>query len=79
VHPDGRDADSEEIVRVKAVSKGVLAVPGTAFMPLGGATPFLRVSFSLIEEDKADEACRRLREAILEARAEAVAAASENA
>jgi tryptophan aminotransferase len=79
VHPDGRDADSEEIVRVKAVSKGVLAVPGTAFMPLGGATPFLRVSFSLIEEDKADEACQRLREAILEARAEAVAAVSENA
>ncbi|KAJ7844932.1 pyridoxal phosphate-dependent transferase [Mycena olivaceomarginata] len=55
VHPDGRDADSEEIVRVKAVSKGVLA------------------------EDKADEACQRLREAILEARAEAVAAVSENA
>ncbi|KAF7341513.1 Aminotran-1-2 domain-containing protein [Mycena venus] len=74
VHPDGRDADSYEIVLGKAVAKGVLAVPGTAFMPLGGPSPFVRVSFSQIEEDKADKACRRLREAILEARAEAVAA-----
>ncbi|KAJ6583605.1 pyridoxal phosphate-dependent transferase [Mycena vulgaris] len=76
VHPDGRDADSAALVAGKAVAKGVLAVPGTAFMPLGGPTPFLRVSFSLIEEADADEACRRLREVILEARAEAAAAAA---
>jgi len=74
VHPDGRETDSYSVVLGKAVSKGVLAVPGTAFMPLGGATPYVRVSFSIIEEDKAEEACRRLREAILEARAEAAAA-----
>ncbi|KAJ6496410.1 pyridoxal phosphate-dependent transferase [Mycena sanguinolenta] len=71
VHPDGRTSDSFEIILTKAVNKGVLAVPGTAFMPLGGSTPFVRVSFSLIEEDMAEEACRRLRETILEARAEA--------
>ncbi|KAJ7114790.1 pyridoxal phosphate-dependent transferase [Mycena epipterygia] len=74
VHSDGRDADSAALVSGKAVAKGVLAVPGTAFMPLGGPTPFVRVSFSIIEEDKAEEACRRLREVILEARAEAAAA-----
>ncbi|KAJ7114819.1 pyridoxal phosphate-dependent transferase [Mycena epipterygia] len=74
VHADGRDADSAALVSGKAVAKGVLAVPGTAFMPLGGPTPFVRVSFSIIEEDKAEEACRRLREVILEARAEAAAA-----
>ncbi|KAF8190976.1 pyridoxal phosphate-dependent transferase [Mycena galopus ATCC 62051] len=75
--PDGRAVDSSEIVLGKAVNNGVLAVPGTAFMPLGGVTPFVRVSFSLIEEDKADEACRRLRAAILEARAEAAAVADQ--
>ncbi|KAK7006260.1 Aminotran-1-2 domain-containing protein [Favolaschia claudopus] len=73
VHNDGREADSEKIVLGKATSKGVLAVPGTAFMPLKGPSPYLRVSFSLIEEDQADEACRRLREAVLEAKMEAEA------
>ncbi|KAJ7745551.1 pyridoxal phosphate-dependent transferase [Mycena maculata] len=77
VHPDGREADSAELVSGRAVAKGVLAVPGTAFMPLGGKTPFVRVSFSLIEEDRAEEACRRLREVLLEARAEAEAAPRE--
>ncbi|KAJ7241335.1 pyridoxal phosphate-dependent transferase [Mycena haematopus] len=75
VHPDGHTADSAEIVLGKAVSKGVLAVPGTAFMPLGGATPFLRVSFSQIEDELTEEACQRLRDVILEARAEAAVAA----
>ncbi|KAJ7485806.1 pyridoxal phosphate-dependent transferase [Mycena latifolia] len=73
VHPDGRPADAHALVTEKAVARGVLAVPGTAFMPGGGATPFVRVSFSLIEEGKAEEACRRLRDVILEARAEAEA------
>ncbi|KAJ7045256.1 pyridoxal phosphate-dependent transferase [Mycena alexandri] len=74
VHSDNREADSWDLISTKAVAKGVLAVPGTAFMPLRGPTPFLRVSFSIIEEPMADEACRRLREVILEARAEAEAA-----
>ncbi|KAJ7106425.1 pyridoxal phosphate-dependent transferase [Mycena crocata] len=77
VHTDGRDTDTWELVTGRAVAKGVLGVPGQAFMPLGGPSPFLRVSFSLIEEDRADEACRRLREVILEARAEAEAAGKE--
>lgn len=63
-------------MRTKAVAKGVLAVPGTAFMPLRGPTPFVRISFSIIEEAEAEEACRRLREVILEARAEAEAEAA---
>ncbi|KAJ6583625.1 pyridoxal phosphate-dependent transferase [Mycena vulgaris] len=69
VHPDGRDADSAALMMGKAVAKGVLAVPGTAFMPLGATTAYVRVSFSLIEEAETEEACRRLREVILEARA----------
>ncbi|KAJ6562077.1 pyridoxal phosphate-dependent transferase [Mycena capillaripes] len=74
VHTSGRPTDSAALISGKAVAKGVLAVPGTAFMPLGGATPYVRVSFSIIEEEPAAEACRRLREAVLEARAEAEAA-----
>ncbi|KAJ7096913.1 pyridoxal phosphate-dependent transferase [Mycena epipterygia] len=74
VHADGREADSWEVISNKAVAKGVLAIPGTAFMPLGGPTGCMRVSFSVIdiEGGQAEEACRRLREAILEARAEAI-------
>ncbi|KAJ7701228.1 pyridoxal phosphate-dependent transferase [Mycena rosella] len=75
VHADGRAADSHALVTQKAVARGVLAVPGSAFMPGGSATPFVRVSFSLIEEAGAEEACRRLRDVILEARAEAEAEA----
>ncbi|KAJ7627155.1 pyridoxal phosphate-dependent transferase [Roridomyces roridus] len=64
------DTDSAALISGKAVEKGVLAVPGAAFMPLGGKTPYVRVSFSLIEEGPADEACRRLAEVVREAREE---------
>ncbi|KAJ7732410.1 pyridoxal phosphate-dependent transferase [Mycena metata] len=74
VHASNPDADCWELISTKAVAKGILAVAGRAFMPLRGPTPFARISFSIVEEDEADEACRRLREVILEARAEAEAA-----
>ncbi|KAJ7721781.1 pyridoxal phosphate-dependent transferase [Mycena metata] len=74
VHASDPDADCWELISTKAVAKGILAVAGRAFMPLRGPTPFVRISFSIVEEDEADEACRRLREVILEARAEAEAA-----
>nr|GAT47083.1 predicted protein [Mycena chlorophos] len=70
---DGSPTDSEFLIRERAVAKGVLAVPGTAFMPLAGKSAFVRVSFSIIEDADAEEACRRLREVLLEARAEAEA------
>ncbi|KAJ7150604.1 pyridoxal phosphate-dependent transferase [Mycena filopes] len=69
VHPNSTaQTDSYDLISTHAVAKGVLAVPGTAFMPLRGPSPFVRVSFSLIEEDAAEEACRRLRSVVLEAR-----------
>lgn len=75
MHTTGRPTDSAAFLSGKAIAKGVLAVPGTSFMPLGGPSPYIRVSFSIIEEEPAAEACRRLREAVIEARAEAEAAA----
>ncbi|KAF7329111.1 Aminotran-1-2 domain-containing protein [Mycena kentingensis (nom. inval.)] len=74
----GEDCDSHALVLQRAVAKGVLGVPGTAFMPLGGKTSYIRVSFSLIDDKDAEEACRRLREAVLEARADAAAAKEVN-
>ena len=60
--------DSEEIIRNKAFKNGVLALPGTSFMPDGKRTPYVRASFSLLEPDTVDEALKRMREVLLEAK-----------
>lgn len=39
---------------------GLLAIPGVAFMPDNRRTCQLRASFSLVTEEQANEACRRL-------------------
>ncbi|KAM5532604.1 hypothetical protein V8D89_013730 [Ganoderma adspersum] len=62
------EGDSEAIIRTKALENGVLALPGTIFLPSGRKTTYVRASFSLLPEDQVDEALRRLREVILEAR-----------
>lgn len=61
---DGKDVDSFSVVRKKAVEKGVLAVPGSSFMPSGSSSAFVRVSFSLATEEQAEEGFKRLREVI---------------
>jgi tryptophan aminotransferase len=55
-------------VRGQALEKGVLALPGTVFLPDGRNTAYVRASFSLIDEEDAEEACRRLAETVREAR-----------
>lgn len=62
------EGDSEYIIRTTALERGVLALPGAAFYPNPRKTPYVRASFSLLPEDQVDEALRRLREVILEAR-----------
>ncbi|PIL35518.1 hypothetical protein GSI_02246 [Ganoderma sinense ZZ0214-1] len=62
------EGDSEAIIRTKALENGVLALPGTIFLPSGRKTTYVRASFSLLPEDQVDEALRRLREVILKAR-----------
>jgi len=57
--------DSEQVIRKTAIEKGVLALPGTAFMPGGGKSGYVRASFSLIEEKDIEEAAKRLREVVL--------------
>ena len=65
---DTDDGDSESIIRKNALEKGVLALPGTVFLPNGRKTAYVRASFSLLSEDDAEEAVRRLKEVILDAR-----------
>ncbi|TBU41945.1 PLP-dependent transferase [Dichomitus squalens] len=62
------EGDSEAVIRTKALENGVLALPGTVFLPSGRKTTYVRASFSLLPEDQVDEALRRLRETILKAR-----------
>ena len=62
------EGDSESIIRTKAVERGVLALPGTVFFPGGQKTAYVRASFSLNTPEEVDEALRRLRLVILDAR-----------
>ncbi|KAI0790026.1 PLP-dependent transferase [Abortiporus biennis] len=75
--PEGPDQhDSEPLITTKAFEKGVLAIPGTVFLPNAGKSPYVRVSFSLLGEEDIDEALKRLKEAILELKAEAKASST---
>ncbi|GLB40686.1 putative PLP-dependent transferase [Lyophyllum shimeji] len=60
--------DSRALIADKAVEKGVLALPGTVFLPNGRKTPYVRASFSLLGEDEVDEALRRLAQVVADAR-----------
>lgn len=52
--------DSLEVLNKSAIAAGIVAVPGMAFMPNRSKTCQLRASFSLLTEESADEACRRI-------------------
>ncbi|KAG2202225.1 hypothetical protein INT47_002144 [Mucor saturninus] len=56
----GGITDSYDLVMTKALKENVLAIPGVAFMPQGGKTEYVRVSFSNVSKDNMDEALRRL-------------------
>lgn len=62
------EGDSESIIRTNAVQRGVLALPGTVFLPSGRKTAYVRASFSLLPAEQVEEALKRLRAVILEAR-----------
>ncbi|KAJ3565954.1 hypothetical protein NP233_g7312 [Leucocoprinus birnbaumii] len=60
--------DSESAIRGTAFKNGVLALPGTVFLPNGSKTAYVRASFSLNTEEEVFEGLRRLRASIIEAR-----------
>jgi tryptophan aminotransferase len=66
-NPD-EEGDSKELIETKAYEGGVLALPGTVFLPNGRKTAYVRASFSLLPEEQVNEALRRLRVVILKER-----------
>jgi len=62
------EGDSQALIADKAVERGVLALPGTVFLPNGRKTPYVRASFSLLGEEEVDEALSRLAKVIADAR-----------
>ena len=67
---DADEGDSEDLIRTKAYEGGVLALPGTVFLPNGRKTAFVRASFSLSTEEQVNEALKRLRMVLLKDRKE---------
>ncbi|KAJ7212864.1 PLP-dependent transferase [Mycena haematopus] len=63
------EENSESVIRKQAFERGVLALPGTVFLPNGRATAYVRAAFSLLSAEDVDEALKRLRDTILDARA----------
>lgn len=62
------EEDSATVIRTHALEKGVLALPGTVFLPNGRKTAYVRASFSLLGDAQIDEALRRLGAVVLQAR-----------
>jgi tryptophan aminotransferase len=57
-------------MKTKALENGVLALPGTVFFANGRRSAYVRASFSMLDDEKTDEALRRLGEVVREARGE---------
>lgn len=68
--PDSEEQDSRTLIETHAFANGVLALPGTVFLPNGSKTPYVRASFSLLGEEQVVEAMKRLRKTVLEVRRE---------
>lgn len=64
----GEEGDSFDLIRNKAFENGVLGLPGTAFLPDGRKSAYVRASFSCLSEEDMNEGLRRLRVTILETR-----------
>ncbi|KAG6818336.1 hypothetical protein H0H93_005905 [Arthromyces matolae] len=62
------EGDSFALISEKAVKEGVLALPGTAFLPNGRRSAYVRASFSLNNEAEINEALKRLAKVIRAAR-----------
>lgn len=52
--------DTDELIKTRAVEAKVLMVPGSAFLPNGGASPFVRAAFSTVTVEQMDEALSRV-------------------
>ncbi|KAF5349796.1 hypothetical protein D9758_010181 [Tetrapyrgos nigripes] len=60
------EPDSKALIEGAAYANGVLALPGTVFLPNGGKSGYVRASFSLLTEEQVEEALKRLGRTIRE-------------
>lgn len=66
LNPNGdKEGDSEDLILTKAFRNGVLALPGTAFLPNKRKSAHVRLTFALLPEETVHEALRRLRTVIV--------------
>lgn len=66
-NPD-EEGDSRELIQTKAYENGVLALPGTVFLPNGRKTAYVRAAFSLSTPEQVNEALKRLKIVLLRER-----------
>ncbi|KIJ60401.1 hypothetical protein HYDPIDRAFT_190072 [Hydnomerulius pinastri MD-312] len=66
-HGDG-ESDSDDLISTKAFQNGVIALPGTVFLPNGRKSAYVRMAFSLLPEESVHEALKRLRDVIVKER-----------
>ncbi|EFI27018.1 kynurenine/alpha-aminoadipate aminotransferase [Coprinopsis cinerea okayama7 len=59
-------ADSSTFIREKAISNGVLVLPGQVAYPDGRTTAFVRVAFGMLSDEDMEEAVRRLAKVLKE-------------
>ena len=59
-------SDTQELIVRRAVERKVLMVPGISFLPEGGQSCMVRVSYSTATEEQMKEAFKRLRELLEE-------------
>ena len=60
VTKEAPEGDCSRLVETKAVENGVLVLQGEPFYPQKRKTAYVRAAFSLLEEDRVNEALRRL-------------------
>jgi len=65
------EIDSAQVIKENARNAGILALPGVVASPLGKKSAYSRVSFSLLSEEDADEAARRLAKVVIDCRNQA--------
>jgi len=65
---NGTEGDSNQLIRTKALERGVLALPGSAFFPHERTSAYVRMPFSLLSEEEAEEGIRRLAQVVREER-----------
>lgn len=67
---ESAEGDSAELINIRALENGVLALPGTSCFANGRRSAYIRASFSALNDEATDEALRRLAKVVREVHGE---------